>query len=340
MRRPSLRAIWPEGLDEAAAIKALEAHAEASEASPWPIQLLVGGGAWLSALLLMVFALMILDGQEGAQLLGALAIAVGIGLRRRVEARRVFLTQLTLSLSLAGHALVIGPLNDTSLIAPLATIALGALSLLTFPDPVHRFLSTLLMALGAVWLVHDLIEAPWALELLGVLIAAGLTATFEWEVAWQRSRAAALHLPIGFGLAAALALLSLPSIQGQPGHDLMGGTAGLCLVLAVAAWRAAQEAGVTLRGWRAVVLIAATLLPLLVAPQAPGVVGAALVIVLGLRRAHPALFYGAIGFGLVFLYGWYAQLELPLMQKAGALVGLGVGILALRLTLLRASEAQ
>ena len=228
MRRINLREIWPAEADEVVGAEVLKTYAEAGEESPWPIRALMGFGAWLAAFLLMLFMFAIVDGDEGLVFFGLIAIVMGVALRHGVGAGRIFYAQFALSLSLAGHALVIMHLStDDNTVAAMAAIALGVAALWAFPDPVHRFLSTMLAVLGLAWLSYEVVEASWILEIVAVLTAIALAAAFEFEVAWQRSQYADLQLPAGFGLAAAFALLLLPSLIGELDENLIGGTAPL-----------------------------------------------------------------------------------------------------------------
>ncbi len=341
IRRPTVGALLREaGIDPEAARAALNAHDDEGGESPWAIRALVGFGAWLCAIILLVLAIL-LDLANGSMgvFTGLVAIGVGVALRRTAGPGSVFRTQFALSVSVAGHALVIGFAAEQEGVVTggFAAAALGGALLVAMPDPVHRFLSTLIGALGLAALAFEISgRSPWAVAAALTAVGGGLWAVFRFETRIQASRWADLHLPLGFGLAATLATLSLPWLADD---FVTAGGAGVVLPLAVAIAAIAADHGLIRprpeSAGRLVAAFALLAAAVVIARSTPGVAAAALAVLVAVHRGHPVLFGGAVFFFAGFLGAWYYQMELTLFAKAGALAGAGALVLLARLLLRR-----
>ncbi len=335
LRRPRLVELIPAD-DAHAARTALAAHEAEGGESPAPIRALVGFGAWLAALLLVIFAI-IAGVQEAAAgtLFGLIAIGVGAALRRNAGPGSVFRSQFALSLSLAGHGMVIGfvTVDGDALAGGIIATGLGLGGLFVVPDPVHRFASTLLAVGGLIIGLLITTEAPAVIAVGLALVAPIWVAVFWQETRWQTSKWADLQLPVGFGLSAAIAALAIPSFM--PDFSDAAPVAGLTLtgLLAWVGLRIARERGYALGG-RPTIAVGALLVGFAwIGLSAPGVVAAALGMVLAVERRHPVLLGGAIVFFIGFVAAWYHQMELTFFAKAAALAGGGLLFLLARLAL-------
>lgn len=335
LRRPQLADLLPPA-DHAAAATALAAHDTEGGESPAPIRALVGFGAWLAALVLVILALVagLSDGAMGT-LTGVVAMTVGVALRRGAGPGSVFRAQFALSLSLAGHGLTIGfvMVEGDVMAGGIVASALGIAGLFVMPDPVHRFVSTLLAVGGVTLGTLASVEAPIVIGLALAVIAPLWVAAFWAESRWQSGPWADLQLPVGFGLAAAVAILSMPAFvpefaEGAPLAGLV--LTGLLIWLGV---RIARAHSVPLGG-RSTIAVAGLVAAFgWIGLSAPGVVAAAVGMVLAVERRHPVLLGGAIVFFIGFLAAWYQQMELTFFVKAGALAGGGGLFLLVRLAL-------
>ena len=64
--------------------------------------------------------------------------------------------------------------------------------------------------------------------------------------------------------------------------------------------------------------------------QTPGIIAAAIVMILGFQRGNRVLMGGAILFFTLFLVAYYYHLELNLLMKSIALTSSGLALLGLR----------
>lgn len=341
LRRPRLEGLLPEER-HVAARAALHAHEDEGGESPAVIRALVGFGAWLAAILLLVL-LIILNIAQGptAVVFGLAAMGGAAALRRGAGPGSVFRTQFALSASLAGHGLFIGyiAIEGGPLAGALAAAAVGIAGLFVMPDPVHRFASTLVAVGGLVFGIWDLTESQAVVGISLALVAPAWVVVFWFEDRLQASRWADLQLPVGFGLSAIVAALSVPALM--PGVDSAAPVAGVAMTAALA-WLAvnmARARGADLRTGSAVamggLLVAFTWIGL----SAPGVVAAAIGMTLGVERRHPVLSGAAVLFFVGFVAAWYSQMDLTLFAKAGALAGGGGLFLLVRLALRRPGGA-
>lgn len=320
---------------EAAAEAALVAHAAEGRESPWVIRALVGAGAWLSALLLGVFlAMMDLGEAPQGYVVGALAVGGGFLLRRSAAPGSVFRSQIALCLSLAGHGLLwvlwVDAFDETG---TWLAMALLAASLVYFPDAVHRFASAVGLCVAPLVLL-GVFEGPAAAGWAAAL-GLGLTAALWGELRWQRSRWAELHLPVMFAVAGSLAgLLVLPPRDAAVSWGVTATLAAALCAVVVAVGRAVGA------GARAVGLaVGAVVVVAALTGSVPGVVAAALALALAVWRGHPVLFGGAVVAFVAFVSQYYYLLAVPLMVKAGALLGAGLVLLAVRFVAAREVRA-
>lgn len=337
IRRPTLAALLAgAGLDPDPARDALRAHDDEGGESPWAIRILVGVGAWIAAIVLLVFAVLLdLATEQTALFTGTVSIAAAVALRRTADRASVFRSQFALSLGFAGHGVLLVHIGDDGgiIAAALTALVLGVAMLFAMPDPVHRFASTALAGAGLLVAVYEATESPTALELAAAVLVLLFAGAFEYEVRWQRSRWADLQLPVGYGLAAGLAAGLLAMSLGElPRAPVVG--AALAGALGALAFVTARELGAGRGGGRSVGAIvgglALVVALLALVHQAPGIVAALLGMALGLRRAHPVLFGASVLFLVYFLGAWYYQMELTLFAKAAALALPGLGLLAAR----------
>lgn len=335
IRRPDLRWVLTElwlrrGVEGDAAAAEAALRAQRGDESPMVVRVLVGAGAWVAALLLaLLVGLLELFEPPAGFVVGPSAVGAGWALHRSAGAASVFRGQIALSVSIAGHVLLwvllveeLGGDSGTAVAA-----VLMAASLWLWDDPVHRFASAVGLAAVPLVMKGGPDNAPAALW-AGAL-AVGLAVAVEAEVVWQRSRvadgrAAGLQAPVMWALAATLvALLALLDCDAPVRWAL---SAAMGSTLAVVLWRAGREAEAS-RGSLAVALGAVALGTALTA-GVPGVMAAALAIVLGARRAHPVLLSGGIVALIGFVVLFYRQLDGSLLFKAGAMFGAGAVLLA------------
>lgn len=301
------------------------------DAAPWFVRVLVGIGAWIAALFLVLFlfAVDLVDGDSTAVFTGVVLLAAAFWLRR--TQRSDFLLQLALALWLVGEILAIfgvGELTDSVPAAAVASLLVQAATVLRFRDVVGRFLATGFAAVSVAALLVE-VEIPFSIDLtvLAVAVPAGLL----W---WRRPAALASPMaeavgPVGYGLVVSAFLLLLTTF-GDPferGGVGLVAAAGLTLgVLALAFTllgdRAVSPPGLGVLGGILILGAATT--------SAPGVMAGVGALLLGFRAGDRVLLGMAWIFLAVFLTGYYYDLEITLLEKSGLLAASGALLLGVR----------
>lgn len=337
MSRPSLvqvlRRLADEGLVDREALASLAGEAAAAApGTPWFVRVLLGLGAWVAALLLVIFLFtvdLVQTGPGGALTgLGLCALAV---LGRRLGRGQDFLEQLCLALVLAGQALTWWSLQewtDTSQVASFLALALAAAMTLFYPDRLGRFLSLNLAALALLVCLQDL-ELPLAGDILALAMA--LLAGWAW-LGRERLLAGGwgeLQPPLGYGSAFVLLWSLLLGLGDVSGASLVA-TAGLTLATA---WLVAHLQRPLRPPLSPLLLPGAVLAVGLLTARVPGVMAALAVLTLGFWAGSRLLQGLAWVFLAVYLTAFYYYLPMTLLEKSAALLACGLALLGLRLLL-------
>ncbi len=317
------------GLDETAARQALAAERAADRRSaPWYVQVILGGGAWITALIMIGFvaaALNLLFGFDEPDLasaaLGAAMFLGGMLLQARAGAS-VFVEQLAIALAAAGAVIAAASIGfefDSVWGAAAAAAALAAIDLWRGRNAQQQFL---LAALG-----------------VGLAIAA----LAESEVAYRLAMIAALA-PIGIWIylrppprdlrpAATVLLLALP-LYGlvadspfAPAGEADGWMARAILIASMLApaWlggRATPAPGGAIR-YAAVAVAAAAIGVLL----PPGGSAALVILMLAFALGHWPLAIVGVLLEAYFIPRFYYDLEMSLLSKSWILMAVGVVLL-------------
>lgn len=321
--------------------------------SVWYIRVLLGFSAWLAALLLLPMAGMLLAdalGDSAAAILAAALVCCGLAIPLLRSTRGDFLPQLGGALSLAGLVLVVieGAFSDGP-----GWLVIGAMAAIMYavgPVLIHRFLTASVLALALVMGTNDLFDlVDWSVNGVEIALMAWLAA-LRWgaQLRWHDRRLQALDpLAWVFALAAVVATWEMPAVPiggwGRSMVETEGFAAALlptvsCALLPVAAWAWAslgtgandRVSGMPRMGM-ALVLLA--LMPAWLA--APGISLGLAWLILGFALGRPALLgLGAVAM-LVYLGGYYYQLDTTLLQKSLwlAVAGVTLGACVLGMTL-------
>jgi len=334
--KPSLREVLPSE-QHVQARAALASNQELVTSTPWFIRVLIGGGAWLSSLFLMIFVGMALSfaEKEGAVILGLLLTGGAIFLRRSNP--NLFLTQTALAIGMAGQGLFFFGLDSLTRDIPMALVlfVFEAFILVVYPDLIQRFLSTCAASLALLYVLHHGLSVV-AMDVGLVGLAALAHLLFLHQGTLQAGRWGPLVTPAAFGLVTTLLTLLL---VGAWQAELFGDeavlrilvTMGLAAVTLYSAWRVLEELNTEPGGPAGVTLFAALSLTALLTFRAPGVIAAVGILLLGFHRRSVVLLGMAVVFILAFGVNYYYSLELTLLAKSLALLGGGLMMLGLRL---------
>ncbi len=332
--RPTLRELFSqlsaEGLvapeDERRFREVLVTRVE--QQTPWYLQLLMGAGAWIATGLFLLF-LFVADVINEEAVLGVVGLGmVGSALALRLRTGAPMWVQLALAASLVGQAMVVfasAELTPGTEFPAVVALFLSLLLVVVFPDPIHRFLSTL----GATASVAALV-VEWDQRLLAdgaFALLAVLTVTWWLRRPVLSGREAQLAAPVGNGLVVSLLVAAVPLSALRDEGPWVLGTLALA---GMAVFVQLRLFGIPGRKLDRVVLgsLAATLVLAAVSYPVPGLLAALLIMLIATQRRDPLLLGEAV-FAFVFFLAWYYySLEVTLLQKSGALVISGGVLLA------------
>lgn len=339
---------------DARARTTLEVRQKAQGASPWYVKALSGGGAWLSAVLLLSFFACVGLWKEEVALLGlGLALAVGSVFLRRAT-RGPFMEQLALALCMAGvgaFLVGLGELDLGTVAISLAGVVASLVLLAVFPDVILYFLATVGVCASMGALVLE-VAGGAAVDLWMLVCAAALSGLLLHESQLRRGPLGARVGPIAFALACAVPgwLLFRNWEAAQEGFHYVFRfeskfipSAYLCVALALLAlwtgWRVLRELGLAhdKRIW--IPAVCALVLLTVMTLSTPGVLVAVLMLTLGFHRRSRVMLGLAVAFLLTFGAYYYYDLRITLLAKALALTGSGLVLLGVRQFFLRRQPA-
>lgn len=316
--------------------------------TPGYVRVLVAVSAWLAALLLLAFLSMAhwVTNASGAIVAGVVLLPAALLLRRTTHAE--FAVQLALAVSLAAQALLIGGvgmLNHSIAAAAFAALLVQALLMALYPDKLQRLLAVLI-AVAAVQVLLVEAKFPNGVHLLTVAVAAGAAYVWLNEARLAAGVSAPLYRPIGYGLVIALFGLLVPSLLDAATPTGLAyplpwiSALGLIAVLVFLELRLLRRHAPSFTDIRVLAVLGATALLAIPSLQAPGLLAALIVLLLGFRRGNRLLLGLAFAFFSFFLSAYYYHLPISLLHKSAVLAGSGLILLGLRTVLGRLPGAK
>lgn len=348
---PSLKDVFSqlraEGLIEAGDGAVEHAIQHMADVQPWYVRTMVGFGAWLASLLLVGFVASIGTILDWGYVLFGLGFMVGAVFLRNASAND-FTIQCALAGSLAGQALfVFGVIEVANWDEPEAVsgmvIVLNAILFVVFADRIHRVLSVLLVV-GSVTVLFYAWEWNAAVPVLGPMLAAALVIldrnrsklVTAGKGAYLRGLQSGVMLS-AFGCLLMSTVYILPelgvSFEFYPRPWVSTVLLGALLVfVARQAWAALlgdapQSTLYVVYGMLTVVVFGAW--------NAPGLLLALIVTLLGASSGHRTMVGAGIGFFVLFLAAYFYGIQTTMLQKSATLVASGVAILSARWLILR-----
>lgn len=323
-------------LDESALEGARAAAARKPSGTPWFVRVLIGAGAWVAAVLLVIFLALldVFDSRPAVIIIGVFVYGSGVALRRLTSGD--FAVQLALAAGMGGAAMVVGglglELRGSSEMAVLivAGFIVSSLTVAIFPDVVMRFLATVGGCVSMVLACHELKLGPDAAVTV-IAVAGGLVWHFQPQLL-ARPALRVLHRPVAWGLVVSLLGFMLTTVNDLANDFRVGpaaavsvGVALLVLVVAIA-----REQQASLSAEPVVVALVSVVALAAVMLRAPGVLAGLYVASLAFHRRSPLMLGLALVFVAVFLANYYVELELSLWFRALVLMGSGALLFAVR----------
>jgi hypothetical protein len=313
---------------------------------PWYIRAMVGVGAWLASLLVIGFVASFGLALGGSAVIGLVLMTVAVWARRMPAlADNDFAGQSTLAISLAGQALFAWGLADAlsgdAELGCAIVLIVSSVMFFLYPDRVHRLLMVLFAASAATLLIY-IYELNGLIPVVGPAFAAALVLLQRRRGALYAGGKGQLVWPLENGLMlSAFGCLLLSTIYVLPeltddvsfyprpwiSTVLLG---GLFLQVGGMLRPALLEQGTA--AWP----VALVLMLAIVAAswQAPGVLLALVVVILGAARGHTSFVGAGIAFLVVFLGAYFYGIEVTMLTKSLTLAAAGLVILLARCLLL------
>jgi uncharacterized membrane protein len=313
--------------------------------SPWFVNILIGFGAWAASLLFIMALFSMLKESNGAVgVIGVILIIATAG-SRYLPSRNIFITQLSLSLCIAGQVLImIWCIDKTHFKSegslPMVLMAMETVLIVVYRDAVIRFLAVILFVVGSIWLFHD-IHVPEAVHIVSIPLA--FISGYVWvnESRLFTGKFSEIVTPVGYASAAALLLLPVISIIHRHAHDLFSvnhwwiTTMGVAAVLLYAGIIALESRGVRVKSKEFYAIALCVLAFSLLSQGSPGIIIAAGMLSIGFYRGNRVIMGLSIGFFLIFMFEFYYYMEVTLLIKSFILMGSGVFLIALWLAFRR-----
>lgn len=325
---------------------ATEALAQLETTPPWYVRFMVGAGAWLASLLLIVFVtgINLLTSDAAFIVTGLLLVAAAVLVRRAADSD--FLSQAALACSLAGQALLAYGVSsvanwDETQVVCVTLITVNGVLLAVYPDFLHRILSVLIGIGSLVGLIY-LQKQHWLLAWLAPALA-GIWLTLLLDdgrriaISAEVSDSIVAGLLIGaFGVVMLSTIYLFPELVGDfvfyPRPWVSTLVFGVLLILSIHVLLAPA-----LTNTRRTVTMALYLLALgvtLAAWHAPGLIYALIVILVGAGLGRKLMLATGLGFMVVFLGAFFYGIDTSMLTKSTALVGTGLVLLGGRQALL------
>ena len=319
--------------------------------SPWYVRVMLGIAGWIAAIFLLAFIgaalAWVLDSKVAAVVIGLITIGVAWLLLRKWSGNE-FSTQFALAISFAGQVLfAFGVFNasdrlDTEVGAWLFLAVLQIVLAIVMPNSIHRFCSAYIAA-AAFYMVLRAVALPW----LGPAILLAIAAR-GWLNEFRSPGRGTVIRPAAYGLVLATVSISMAerwytsmtyeSITEQSILQLYAPWLGALLLGAVLLWvvfSLLRRGGLAITSrFGAISFIGAVVLTL-ASLKAPGVTIGVCILLLG--YAHRNLVLTGIGIIslLAYIFAYYYQMDVTLLDKAQSLGMLGVVLLVLRWLLFR-----
>ncbi|MCA8969673.1 MAG: DUF4401 domain-containing protein [Planctomycetes bacterium] len=314
------------------AIRTYVGNAPSQPKAPWYLQVFLLFGALIAGVLCTAGFAAIFRGDftDTAMLgFGAFYIGVAVALHRLTD--NLFLSHLALALSIGGHGFFLFGVSqkaghDDALVA----IFVGSLALCAALYPIYRTTLHRTASCVLVFVLAKIASAEPGMSFVCHILVAGAAATSAWVL--TRSRCRPALLPLAYGCAIGLVILTLPISQRGLWFDELAmqrpwiASIALGIALLFALHRAAPEGAITQT--RLAVVVGGVFA--LAALTMPGILAALFLAVLGHATWHPIVAWIGLGSLPVGLWHYFYSLDQTYAQKSMTLVASGALLLAAR----------
>lgn len=299
------------------------------ESFPWFINVLIGIGAWLAALFLLGSAFLNL---KPDLITSGVLIAITL-IICHLPNLSLFVKQLNLATNLASQVLFLVAVGDmmahnTVGVAAIAFL-LQIILFVLYPDNILRFLAVIFAVVASQVILFQL-HFELGHYIIIFLIAGGASGCWLYESFCQGNMLATVRQPLGYALIVLLLGLLIPSAMPKLGLVFRWWlvTAGLTVCLVWVEYQLLLTYGKKLNSWQTIFALFGTLSVAILLYQAPGVIGAIIVLLLGFARNNRILLAMAIVGFIAFFITYYYYLPITLLSKSLTLIASGLAILS------------
>ncbi|BBM82105.1 DUF4401 domain-containing protein [Candidatus Uabimicrobium amorphum] len=315
---------------------------EAESATAWYIYALIAVAAWFSTIFFLVFFFLVMfrDPESVAFGAGLFMSVIAIIVNRTQNKDSIFFSQVSLAFNVAGQILmVLGFVFQRHEIAAIClfVIVLQAIMFYLYQHPVQHFAAPMAISCALFFLLHDIegrqgyLEGPQSIHIvIGLLSAA--TGYF-----WYKESSFLKHRLFHYSLyGTTLSLLVMVSFSVfTRSHNLeMWWISGLILSLALLLLEFVLL-GSLAKTTMGISILSASLLFCAMALHSPGLIAAMFTLLLGFYRGHKLLMLLSFIFLGGFLFFFYYDLEMTLLNKSLILMGSGALLIILSLVVNR-----
>jgi len=316
-------------LDESAIRRVLESErSAASRTAPWYVFLLLGLGAWVTALIMIVFVAVFLnvafDFDEpglGSAAIGAVMFICGLLIQAKTT-ESVFAEQFAIALVAAGAAIAAGSIGfafESWWSAAVVAAAMTAIDIWRGRHAQQQFLlAALAVGLGIGALSDDMIA--YRVDIVALALPVGVLLYLRPPARDMRPTATALLLALPT-YALLVDTLYSPA-YGAAGWPARAMALAAVLVLAWLHGRTAAARGVTLR--QIILAVVAAVVCLLLPP---GGSAALVILMLAFLLGHWPLAIVGLLLEVYFVPRFYYDLQLSLLTKSWILMAVGIALL-------------
>ncbi len=326
---------------------------ELDATSPWYVQLLIGTGAWISAILFgLFFALTgLVDSAEVAIFVGLILLLGSLWFSVQMKQRNmpVYPEQLLLACSFSGHILfligVAGVVDNPELIVAVAALLISIIFLLFYQSNLHKFISTWI-GIAAIWFVlFELNINPVVATALLIILFASLSAwiwtdeskfmTGKWL---QWGRPVQYALVSGFLIAEGLVEKSRNLFYWNGSKNESDAlfwnfsyseivSFGFYIIFSFVIIKILKRLEINLKTLTATGLLLFSLILSVVFYRSPAIIASLIILIIGIERGNKILVPISV-ISLVYFYSsYYYRLDITLMDKSLILMGSGLFML-------------
>ena len=315
--------------------------------SPWYVRLMIAFSAWITMILMIAFLILaqIVTSSATALVFGIIILPIAVTIHKKEDSNE-FMTQMSLVLSMTGQGLIwFGMLESVGTGASSIVIILISVGLIyLYKDPLHRFLSTLIMVTAAVIAISRMPQ-PELYSVLTIFCAFAIVALQHFKYYFMNAQQAGIYTPVFYGLIVSLLLLILPNsthylfffrLHIEPGIT----TTGIGLAFLYLQYQLLSSHKIAGLNPLTALFVCTTVLLIFATQAAPGILAALLIISIGFSRSQKSI----EGLGMVFLIwylsSWYYNMSSSLLEKSASLCIAGMLLLGVAFLLHRINSME